>query len=188
MHAATRVLRGRLGYEIVVVPQGGPRTKPKALSFALPLARGEFVTVYDAEDRPHPGQLREAHATFATAGPELACVQASLVIDNASAGWLPLMFAVEYAALFDGLLPTLAAHAMPLPLGGTSNHFRRAALEAVGGWDPFNVTEDADLGLRFARFGYRALTMPLATHEDAPVTFRAWLNQRTRWFKGWMQT
>ena len=188
VRAAAHAIRGRAGYEVVVVPQGGPQTKPKALSFALPLARGEFVAVYDAEDRPHPAQLRQAHAAFAAAGPEVACIQASLVIDNAAAGWLPLMFAVEYAALFDGLLPTLAAHDMPLPLGGTSNHFRRGALEAVGGWDPFNVTEDADLGLRFARLGYRALTMPLATHEDAPVALRAWLNQRTRWFKGWMQT
>jgi hypothetical protein len=90
--------------------------------------------------------------------------------------------------LFDGLLPTLAAFEMPLPLGGTSNHFRRRALEVVGGWDPYNVTEDADLGLRLARFGYRAQTIDLPTLETAPTTLGAWRKQRTRWFKGWMQT
>ncbi|HVZ12955.1 MAG TPA: glycosyltransferase, partial [Bauldia sp.] len=186
--AVTRAVRDRPAFEVLVVPQGGPRTKPKALSYALPLARGEYVTVYDAEDRPQPRQLREAHAIFAASSPDVACVQASLAIDNGARGWLPLMFTIEYAALFDGLLPLLAAARMPLPLGGTSNHFRRVALEAVGGWDPFNVTEDADLGLRLARFGYRAVTADLATHEDAPVGFRAWFNQRTRWYKGWGQT
>jgi cellulose synthase/poly-beta-1,6-N-acetylglucosamine synthase-like glycosyltransferase len=175
-------------YEILIVPAIGPRTKPKALAFALPLARGEFVTVYDAEDRPHPGQLREAAATFRRLPFEVACLQSPLLIDNERPNWLSLSFAIEYAALFDGLLPTLAALDMPLPLGGTSNHFRRAALERVGGWDPFNVTEDADLGLRLARFGYRSGTLNLPTREDAPDTASAWLHQRTRWSKGWAQT
>jgi len=121
--AARWAVRGK-PYEIILVPDGGPRTKPKALAFALQFARGDLVTVYDAEDRPHPGQLREAHAVFARSGPELACLQSSLVVDNGDAGWIALLFAIEYAALFDGLLPALAALGMPLPLGGTSNHFR----------------------------------------------------------------
>jgi cellulose synthase/poly-beta-1,6-N-acetylglucosamine synthase-like glycosyltransferase len=111
-------------FEVVVVPAGAPQTKPRALAYALPLARGEFVTVYDAEDRPHPGQLRQAWATFQEGDSNLACVQAALVIDNEEEGWLPRLFAIEYAALFDGLLPALAEHGMPVPLGGTSNHFR----------------------------------------------------------------
>jgi hypothetical protein len=122
--AAARRLAGRPHLEIVVVPKGGPQTKPKALDYALPLARGAFVTVYDAEDRPHPRQLREAYATFLAGDPKLACLQAGLVIDNGNQGWLPLLFSIEYAALFDGLLPALATLKMPLPLGGTSNHFR----------------------------------------------------------------
>jgi cellulose synthase/poly-beta-1,6-N-acetylglucosamine synthase-like glycosyltransferase len=186
--AAVRKVVTGAPYEIIVVPDRLPRTKPKALSFALPFARGEFVTVYDAEDKPHPGQLLEAYTAFAQAGPDLACIQASLVIDNGSASWLSLLFSIEYAALFDGLLPTLSALDMPLPLGGTSNHFRKAALEEVGGWDPYNVTEDADLGLRLARFGYRADTISSPTLEDAPTTLMPWIKQRTRWFKGWMQT
>ena len=175
-------------YEVILVPVAEPRTKPKALSFALPFARGEFVAVYDGEDEPHPLQLREAYATFARSPPELACLQSALSIDNSNASPLAHLFAIEYSALFDGLLPTLAALGMPLPLGGTSNHFRRAALEDVGGWDPFNVTEDADLGLRLARFGYRSATIGLPTLEEAPVSLRPWIRQRTRWFKGWMQT
>lgn len=186
--AAARLHAHGPPYEILLVPPVGPRTKPKALAFALPMARGEFVTVYDAEDRPHPGQLREAFATFARSPPDVVCLQSPLLIDNERPNWLSRSFAIEYAALFDGLLPTLAAHGLPLPLGGTSNHFRRSALEAVGGWDPFNVTEDADLGLRLARFGYRSATLDLPTLEDAPDTTPAWFRQRTRWSKGWMQT
>jgi cellulose synthase/poly-beta-1,6-N-acetylglucosamine synthase-like glycosyltransferase len=158
------------------------------LAFALPLCRGAFVTVYDAEDRPHPGQLREAFAIFRRSPPEVACLQSALVVDNRHPNWLSRLFAIEYAALFDAVLPALAALAMPLPLGGTSNHFRRAALEDAGGWDPYNVTEDADLGLRLARFGYRSGTLDLPTREEAPTAFGDWLKQRTRWSKGWMQT
>jgi cellulose synthase/poly-beta-1,6-N-acetylglucosamine synthase-like glycosyltransferase len=185
--AADRAVEGT-PFEIVVAPPVLPRTKPRALVFALQFARGELVTVYDAEDRPHPMQLREAHAAFSRAGPDLACLQAPLLIDNLKAGALARYFALEYAALFDGLLPALAALHMPLPLGGTSNHFRREALEKVGGWDPYNVTEDADLGIRLARFGYRCDTLTHPTCEEAPVAPRAWLAQRTRWFKGWLQT
>jgi hypothetical protein len=124
--AARRAVVGT-PFEIVIVPPGLPRTKPRALAFALPLARGEFVTVFDAEDRPHPEQLRQAWEIFRRAPPDLGCLQAALVIDNEAEGWLPLLFAVEYAALFDGLLPALAALGMPVPLGGTSNHFRGLA-------------------------------------------------------------
>ncbi len=177
----------RAPYEVIVVPAAKPRTKPKALAFALPFARGEFVAIYDAEDQPHPDQLREAHAIFSRSPPELACLQAAIVVDNSGASWLARLFAIEYSALFDGLLPTLAALGMPLPLGGTSNHFRRRALEEVGGWDPYNVTEDADLGLRLARFGYRSATFDLPTLEEAPSSLGSWMRQRTRWFKGWMR-
>jgi cellulose synthase/poly-beta-1,6-N-acetylglucosamine synthase-like glycosyltransferase len=174
-------------FEAIVVPNVGPQTKPKALAFAHLFSRGEFVTVYDAEDDPHPRQLREAFARF-SAEPDLACVQAPLLIDNPDPTWIARLFAIEYSALFDGLLPYLASKGLPLPLGGTSNHFRRCALDDIGGWDPFNVTEDADIGLRLARRGYRVGTISLPTYEEAPVRFSAWMRQRARWFKGWMQT
>ena len=174
--------------DLVTVPPHHPRTKPKALNFALPLCSGEFVVVYDAEDRPDPLQLREAFARFYTSDLDLGCLQAPLTIHNARSGFLPMMFAAEYAGLFDGILPFLARHRAPIPLGGTSNHFRRMVLEAVGGWDAYNVTEDADLGLRLARYGYRIGVLRHPTYEEAPARFDIWVKQRTRWFKGWYQT
>ena len=177
---------GEPSFEMIVVPPGEPRTKPKALTYALAFARGDLVVVFDAEDRPEPDQLRKAAAAFRER-PELGCVQARLTPDN-QGSWFARMFALEYAANFEVLLPALADWGAPLPLGGTSNHFPRALLEKVAAWDPFNVTEDADLGIRLARFGYRSATIFSRTYEEAPVTFRQWLPQRRRWVKGWMQT
>ncbi|EKF44483.1 glycosyl transferase family protein [Nitratireductor indicus C115] len=174
--------------EVIEVPAGGPRTKPKALSYALPMTSGEFVALYDAEDRPQSFQLVEAWQAFRDGDEKLACVQAPLTISNSGESWISSMFALEYAALFRVVLPWLARRRLMLPLGGTSNHFRRSALNAVGGWDPYNVTEDADLGLRLCRFGYRTSMIANATYEDAPTQARVWVPQRTRWFKGWAQT
>ncbi|MGQ7793244.1 glycosyltransferase [Faunimonas sp. B44] len=173
-------------FEVVKVPPAEPRTKPKALVFALPLARGNCVAVFDAEDRPERDQLRTAAAALA-ADPRLGCVQASLVPENRDS-WFARMFAMEYAANFEVLLPALAHWRVPLPLGGTSNHFPRHILQRVGAWDPFNVTEDADLGIRLARFGYRTGVIRSRTFEEAPVRFSQWLPQRRRRIKGWIQT
>ncbi len=186
--AAIRALPLPRHLEVVEVPVFGPRTKPKALAYALPLARGDFVVLYDAEDHPHPKQLLQAWRKFLTSPPEIACIQAPLEITNRGAGMISRMFAFEYAALFRGLVPWLSGNRMLVPLGGTSNHFRRAVLDEVGGWDPYNVTEDADLGMRLARFGYRTETISCPTWEAGPDTLAAWLPQRTRWFKGWMQS
>jgi glycosyltransferase XagB len=175
-------------FDVIIAPDVGPRTKPKALNAALPLLRGTFVAVYDAEDRPEPDQLRLALEAFVAGDERLACVQARLTIDNTADSWLTRMFTAEYAGLFDVFLPGLSAWRLPLPLGGSSNHFRTAVLRRVGAWDPYNVTEDADLGMRLARFGYRTAVIPSTTYEEAPGRYRAWLKQRTRWFKGWIQT
>lgn len=173
--------------QVVVVPPEGPRTKPKALMLGLGLADGDHVVVYDAEDRPGAGQLREAAETFAAADERLGCLQAPLTIVDAP-GLLSRFFAAEYEALFRVLLPALARWNWPLPLGGTSNHFRKSALVAAGGWDPYNVTEDADLGFRLARHGFATGTITTPTREEPPATLAGWLGQRARWFKGWMQT
>jgi len=174
--------------EILRCPPGFPRTKPRALNFGLQFARGSLVVVFDAEDLPAPDQLRRAAEHFAVSPPQLAALQASLVIDNGSAGWLARAFALDYAALFDVTVPGLARLGLPVALGGTSNHIRRSALEAVGGWDAWNVTEDADLGLRLARHGFAVGHLASATGEEAPARLAAWLGQRRRWMKGWMQT
>ncbi len=188
-HETRRALLGlNLGppFEIIIAPPVGPRTKPKALNVALPFARGSFTVIYDAEDIPEPDQLRRALDAFRRGGNRLTCVQASLAINNIADNWRTRMFAANYAGQFDAFLPGLAALHLPFPLGGSSNHFRTAVLRKVGGWDPYNVTEDADLGIRLYRLGYRSAVLSSATYEEAPPPFVQWLKQRTRWYKGWM--
>ena len=175
-------------YEVIVAPPGEPRTKPRALDIALPFARGRLLAVYDAEDEPEPDQLRRAAARFAGADANLACLQARLAIDNFDDNWLAGLYAIDYAALFEAANPGVAALDLPMLLGGTSNHLRIDVLRAIGGWDAWNVTEDADLGLRLARYGYRVETFASRTYEEAPNAVRPFLAQRVRWIKGWMQT
>lgn len=174
-------------YEVFVAPPGEPLTKPRALNLALAEARGELLVVYDAEDIPGPGQLRLAASRFAADG-DLDCLQARLAIRNSYNSWLTRLFSLEYATLFDLINPGLCALRLPIALGGTSNHFRLAALVDVGAWDEWNVAEDADLGVRLARYGYRVGTLNSDTSEEAPHEFRNWFRQRMRWHKGWMQT
>lgn len=180
--------------DIFIAPAGTPRTKPRALNCALPIATGEILTVYDAEDDPDPQQLKEAASRFAsdTSG-RLACLQAPLRIrrNYASAQPTPFLdrqFAAEYASLFETALPGMAKLGLPFPLGGTSNHFRVDVLRKVGGWDAFNVTEDADLGFRLWRHGWRLGVITRPTWETPPGGLACWLPQRTRWLKGYMQT
>jgi glycosyltransferase XagB len=175
-------------FEIITAPPIGPRTKPKALNVALLMARGAYTVVYDAEDAPEPDQLRRAVALFKANDDRLGCVQASLTIDNTADNWITSMFTANYAGHFDVFLTGLAALRLPFPLGGSSNHFRTSVLRKIGAWDPCNVTEDADLGIRLCRLGYRAAALASVTYEEAPARFWPWLRQRTRWYKGWMQT
>lgn len=188
----TRLAVARVGLptfmRIIVVPDRQPRTKPKALNVALTLSSGALIAVFDAEDQPAPNQLRQAASAFAAAPGRYACLQARLTIYNPRQSWLTRQFALEYAALFQAFLPALVRLGFPLPLSGTSNHFPRSALRQAAAWDPYNVTEDADLGIRITRAGGRIGLLDSATREEAPATFRQWLPQRTRWIKGWMQT
>jgi len=187
-HEAARALDLPGNFELVRVPHSLPLTKPKACNFALPFARGEYLVVYDAEDMPEPDQLRRAVAAFELGDDRLACVQAQLNYFNWFENWLTRQFALEYAAFFDLLLPTLVKLGMPIPLGGTSTHFRTRLLREAGAWDPFNVTEDADLGMRFALLGLRSGIIRSTTQEEANCRLGNWLRQRSRWIKGWIQT
>lgn len=176
------------GAELLVVPAGEPQTKPRALNYGLARARGTYVVVYDAEDRPHPGQLKAAVLAFNAHGPDMSCLQAPLVGVPAGGSWIARQWALEYAIQFSLLVPALAWLGLPVALGGTSNHFRRTALIAAGGWDAWNVTEDADLGLRLARLGHRVGAIRSPTLEAPPEQGRVWRGQRSRWLKGYIQT
>lgn len=182
----TLTLDGR--FIVLTVPKGMPRTKPKAANYALGFVRGAFTVIYDAEDRPEPDQLRKALARFQNLPRNVGCLQARLNFYNAKENWLTRLFTLDYALWFDFLLPGLDRIGVPMPLGGTSNHFRTGALRAIAGWDPYNVTEDADLGVRLARLGLRVMTLDSTTYEEAPIELGNWLRQRSRWMKGYMQT
>ena len=186
--AAAKAARPPEYVRFVVVPPGGPQTKPKACNVGLALADGEYLVIYDAEDRPEPGQLREAVARFAESDDEVVCFQARLNYFNATENILTRMFTLEYSFWFDYMLPGLDAWRLPIPLGGTSNHFRVAALRELGGWDPYNVTEDADLGVRASAQGLQVGITESTTWEEACSEWKAWIRQRTRWIKGYMVT
>ncbi len=174
--------------EILPVPYSLPRTKPKACNYALKFARGEYVTIYDAEDRPDPQQLRKVLGIFAESRSDVVCVQARLNYYNRKENMLTRLFAIEYSSWFNYMLPGLQALGIPIPLGGTSNHFPTHVLRDLNGWDPYNVTEDADLGVRLAQYGYKTAIVDSTTLEEAPIGVRSWLRQRSRWIKGYMQT
>ncbi len=175
-------------FEIIRVPPSQPKTKPKACNYALRFARGQLLTIYDAEDKPEPSQLRKVVAAFAKASPETACIQARLNYYNADENWLTRMFALEYTLWFDFYLPALEWLRIPIPLGGTSNHFKLDVLRDIDAWDPYNVTEDADLGVRLTQRGYRVGVVNSTTYEEANVSIPNWIRQRSRWLKGYMQT
>lgn len=186
--SALRALDPPAHFEILVAPEGAPRTKPRALNFGLDFARGEIIGVYDAEDRPAPDQIRRIVAQFAESPPEIACLQARLGYYNTSENWLTRCFEIEYASWFDAMLPGLFRLGMPIPLGGTSLFVRRGALAAVGGWDSHNVTEDADLGMMLARAGLGTGLSLSLTEEEAASRPGAWIRQRSRWLKGYLST
>jgi cellulose synthase/poly-beta-1,6-N-acetylglucosamine synthase-like glycosyltransferase len=175
-------------FEVIRVPPSHPQTKPKACNFALQFARGEFLVVYDAEDRPEPDQLRKVVATFRRSSPNTACLQCRLSYFNADENWLTRMFTLDYALWFDQMLPGLERLNVPIPLGGTSNHFKIDVLRELHAWDPFNVTEDADLGVRLTQKGYRVGVVDSTTFEEASCHTGNWVRQRSRWMKGYMQT
>jgi hypothetical protein len=173
---------------VITVPVSALPSKPRACNHALASARGDFVVVFDAEDRPEPDQLKRAVAAFDAYGRAASCLQARLIPHNRDASFISRMFALDYCQLFDATLAGLARLGYPIPLGGTSNHFRTSALVECGAWDPYNVTEDADLGYRLFRLGHGVRTINATTFEEAPIRLLQWFWQRTRWIKGYIQT
>lgn len=175
-------------FHLVVVPDSLPKTKPKACNYGLQLATGDFCVIYDAEDRPDPDQLKKAYLAFQRVEGNVACVQAKLNYFNQDQNLLTAWFANEYSMHFELILPAMGASGSPIPLGGTSNHFITSVLRDLGAWDPFNVTEDADLGIRLHREGFRTAMIDSTTLEEANSQVPNWIRQRSRWIKGYLQT
>ncbi|CAB4772797.1 unannotated protein [freshwater metagenome] len=175
-------------FHLVVVPDSQPKTKPKACNYGLQLSHGDFCVIFDAEDRPDPDQLKKAVVAFSRVPPEVACIQAKLNHFNQDQNMLTAWFANEYSMHFELVLPAMGASESPIPLGGTSNHFITSVLRDLGAWDPFNVTEDADLGIRLHREGYRTAMIDSTTLEEANSQVGNWIRQRSRWNKGYFQT
>jgi cellulose synthase/poly-beta-1,6-N-acetylglucosamine synthase-like glycosyltransferase len=175
-------------FEVIVVPFHMPKTKPKACNYGLHFSRGQYLTIYDAEDIPDTDQLKKVVAMFNKLPEEYICVQCALNYFNRNENFLTRMFTLEYSYWFDYVLPGLDTLDIPIPLGGTSNHFKMASLIELGAWDPFNVTEDADLGVRAYAKGHKIAVINSTTYEEANNDFFNWIRQRSRWIKGYMQT
>ena len=186
--AAIRALRPAPHFKLVIVPDAQPKTKPKACNYALLQAEGKYVVIYDAEDRPDPDQLKKIVAAYSKAEERIVCIQCKLNYYNRDQNLLTQWFTIEYSSWFDLFMPGLDAADSPIPLGGTSNHLVREKLIELGAWDPFNVTEDADLGVRLHKFGYKTAIVDSTTYEEANSDLYNWIRQRSRWVKGYIQT
>jgi cellulose synthase/poly-beta-1,6-N-acetylglucosamine synthase-like glycosyltransferase len=175
-------------FEPLIIPYAQPKTKPKACNYGLYFSKGKYLTIYDAEDIPDNNQLKMVHALFKKIPDEYVVVQCALNYFNKKENLLTRLFTLEYSYWFDYMLPGLDSLDVPIPLGGTSNHFRFDKLMELGGWDGFNVTEDADLGLRAYSKSYKVTVLDSTTYEEANNDFFNWIRQRSRWIKGYMQT
>lgn len=176
------------GFKVTLIPPSHPRTKPKACNIGLQAAKGKYLVIYDAEDRPEPDQLKKAVIAFSKSEEKVVCLQSRLNYYNPRQNLLTRFFTAEYSSWFDLNLPGLSALKAVIPLGGTSNHFKTEVLKDMMGWDAYNVTEDCDLGVRIARLGYETRMLNTTTWEEACSNFRYWIRQRTRWQKGYIQT
>lgn len=172
----------------VVVPDGQPRTKPRAMNYALDFCEGDIIGIFDAEDAPDPDQITMIARRFQQVPPDVVCLQGILDYYNPRQNWLARCFTIEYAAWFRLILPGMSKLGLAIPLGGTTLYFRRNVLEELGGWDAHNVTEDADLGFRLARHGYKTEMVGTVTGEEANCRAWPWVKQRSRWLKGYMST
>jgi len=185
--AAATALKKDYNFDIIIVPDSFPKTKPKACNHALNFAKGKYIVLYDADDKPCSNQLLQAVEIFKNSKSDLVCIQARLNYYNAKENFLTQMFAIEYAIIFNYILPALEKLDLFIPLGGTSNHFKANIVKFIK-WDQYNLTEDADIGVRLKKGGYKVKNMTSYTMEEAPITLKSWIKQRSRWSKGFIQT
>ncbi len=185
-------------FEIITVPPGYPQTKARACNYGLQFVQSQYLVIYDAEDRPDALQLRKSVDYFNAyaekqkknkfSASRLVCLQAYLNFFNEDESIITKLFSLEYFYWFNYIISSLSYCKALIPLGGTSNHFKVDFLKQIGGWDSYNVTEDADLGVRIVQNGGIVQVLQSYTMEEAPITVKAWLNQRSRWIKGYIQT
>lgn len=185
---AVRDMKFPTNFEPIIIPYAQPKTKPKACNYGLYFSKGKYLTIYDAEDIPDSDQLKQTYKLFNKLPEDYIAIQCALNYFNKSENFLTKMFTLEYSYWFDYMLPGLDSLRIPIPLGGTSNHFKFDKLMELGGWDGFNVTEDADLGLRCYAKDYKITVLDSTTYEEANNEFFNWIRQRSRWIKGYMQT
>ncbi|RLI46151.1 glycosyl transferase [Candidatus Bathyarchaeota archaeon] len=175
-------------FDPIIIPKGEIKTKPRACNYGLLRAKGEYVVIFDAEDDPEPDQLKKAIIAFQSIRQDRACFQSHLIFYNSKENLLTRWFSLEYQYRYDYYLEGLSAINAPIPLGGTSNHFRTKQLLELGSWDPHNVTEDADLGMRICKKGLETGMLNSYTYEEANPKLGSWIRQRSRWCKGHIQT
>lgn len=176
-------------FQIFLVPTPlYPKGKPNACNHALEAVTAEYLVIYDAEDRPEIDQLKKAAKRFKDLPNNVVCLQGKLNFFNSTENWLTRLFTIEYTTWFDFFILGLSRLHLPIPLGGTTNHIKVKPLKDIGGWDKFNVTEDCDLGIRFASLGYKVDYLESTTYEEAVMVPWSWIKQRTRWTKGYMIT
>jgi cellulose synthase/poly-beta-1,6-N-acetylglucosamine synthase-like glycosyltransferase len=187
--ATIRRLRsaGRHNVELVVFDDG-PVNKPHGLNVALTHARHGVVTIFDAEDEIHPQIFSIVNTIMVHE--QVRVVQAGVQLMNYDSSWYSTFNVLEYFFWFRSRLHYHARHGA-IALGGNTVFFAREVLEAVGGWDEQNLTEDADIGLRICATGERVRVVydhRYVTREETPPTLRQFVRQRTRWSQGFMQT
>ncbi|MGE5392617.1 MAG: glycosyltransferase family 2 protein [Candidatus Saccharibacteria bacterium] len=174
-------------FRTLILPDVQPKTKPKALNVAFRQVKGEFLVIYDAEIMPDPDQLKKAVVAFRKRT-DVDVLQTRLDHYNIGQSLITKLFNAEFSFHFDLFLPGLSLSGFPIPLSGHSTHFRTAVIREAGAWDPYNVTEDCDLGIRLARMGKRVEILDSVSREEATATADAWIGQRSRWIKGFIQT
>lgn len=185
--AALKKIELPIHFKLLILPDVKPKTKPKALNVAFSQLKGEYVVIYDAEIIPETTQLKKAYLAFSKF-PDIACLQTRLDHYNAGHNVITKLFNAEFSFYYDLFLPGLQKLGYPIPLSGHSTFFRKSALTEVGAWDPYNVTEDCDVGIRLYRAGYKIGILDSISHEEATSSIHAWILQRARWMKGFIQT
>lgn len=161
--------------------------KAGALDYGLKTAKGELVAMFDADFVPQPTFLKDIVDHFTD--PQVGMVQTRWAHMNRDANLLTQV----QALMLDGhhLVENCARFGSGcyFNFAGTGGMWRRAAIEAAGGWEHDTLTEDLDLSYRAQMAGYRFVYRPdVLTPSELPEDMSALRAQQHRWAKGTVQT